>query len=173
MHTVAQLMPQDAMIVEETPSHRTELHDYLPIRHSNGFYTGASGGLGYALPAAVGIALADPTHRVICLVGDGSSMYSIQGLWNAAQYRLPITFVVFNNQEYAALKSFGRMFDVDAPPGVDLPNIDIESIARGFGCEAMRIARAEDLAPTLTRSFESSGPMVLNVLVDPTIRTLF
>ncbi len=89
LRTIAQLMPADAVIVEEAPCHRNDLHDYLPIRHSNEFYTGASGGLGYSLPAAVGIVLADPTHRVICLLGDGSSMYSVQGLWTAVQYRLP------------------------------------------------------------------------------------
>jgi benzoylformate decarboxylase len=173
MHTIAQIMPGDAVIVEEAPSHRNDLHDYLPIRKSNGFYTCASGGLGYSLPAAVGVALADPTHRVIGLLGDGSSMYSIQGLWTAAQHRLPITFVIFNNQEYAALKSFGQMFDVRSSPGVDLPGIDITTVAQGFGCAARRVEKAEDLAGALIESFTSKGPVVLDVLVDPTIPQLY
>jgi benzoylformate decarboxylase len=166
MHTIAEVMPEDAVIVEEAPSHRNDMHDYLPIRHRNGFYTGASGGLGYSLPAAVGIALADPTHRVICLLGDGSSMYSVQGLWSAAQHRLPITFVIFNNQEYAALKSFSRMFNTTGFTGVDLPGIDICSIASGFGCKAMRIEKSCDLAPALARSFTSTGPVVIDVILD-------
>jgi len=166
LHTIVQVMPANAVMVEEAPSHRNDLHDYLPICHSNGFYTGASGGLGYSLPAAIGIALADPTRRIIGLLGDGSSMYSVQGLWTAVQHRLPITFVILNNQEYAALKSFSRMFNTTEFPGVDLPGIDICAIARGYGCETRRIDRASDLALALTRSFSSSGPVVIDVIVD-------
>jgi benzoylformate decarboxylase len=166
LHTIAQVMPVDAAIVEEAPSHRNDLHDYLPIRKSNGFYTGASGGLGYSLPAAVGIALADPTRRVICVLGDGSSMYSVQGLWTAVQYHLPITFVILNNQEYAALKSFSRIFDTTQFTGVDLPGIDICAVARGYGCATQRVEKASELAAALSQSFASSGPVVIDVIVD-------
>jgi benzoylformate decarboxylase len=166
LHTIAQVMPDDAVIVEEAPSHRNDLHDYLPIRHSNSFYTGASGGLGYSLPAAVGIALALSTRRIIGLLGDGSSMYSVQGLWTAVQHRLPITFVILNNQEYAALKSFSRLFNTTKFTGVDLPGIDICAIARGYGCETLRVDKASDLASALTQSFASSGPIVIDVIVD-------
>lgn len=173
MHTVAQVMPPDAVIIEEAPSHRNAMHDYLPIRKSHGFYTGASGGLGYSLPAAVGVALADPTCRVICLLGDGSSMYAVQGLWTAAQHQLPITFLVLNNQAYAALKAFSQMLDTQDFPGVDLPGINIEAIAKGYGCAARRVEKAGDLAEALTRSFESKGPVVLDVLVDPAVARLY
>lgn len=173
LHTIAQVMPADAVIVEEAPSHRNDLHDYLPIRHRDGFYTTASGGLGYGLPAAVGIALANPARRVICLLGDGSSMYSVQGLWTAAQHHLPITFVILNNQEYAALKSFSRMFKTTRFSGVDLPGIDICAIAGGYGCETQRIDKACDLATALTQSFASSGPVVIDVLVDRAAVTLY
>ncbi len=166
MHSIAQLMPADAVIVEEAPSHRNDLHDYLPIRQRDGFYTGASGGLGYSLPAAVGIALAEPARRIICVLGDGSSMYSIQALWNAVQHHLPITFVILNNQEYAALKSFGRVFNTPNFPGADLPGIDIPAIARGYGCPAVCIERSSDLAAALSEAFASAGPVVVDVIVD-------
>ena len=173
MHTIAHTMPPDAIIVEEAPSHRNDMHEYLPIRISHGFYTGASGGLGYSLPAAVGIALANPNRRIIGLLGDGSSMYSVQGLWTAAQYRLPITFLVLNNQAYVALKSFGEMLEVRDFTGNELPAIDFESIARGYGCAAGRVERAEDLAAALTDSFASNGPILLNILVDPGVPRLY
>lgn len=173
MHTIAQVRPDNAVIVEEAPSHRNDLHDFLPICNHDSFYTGASGGLGYSLPAAVGIALANSTRRVICLLGDGSSMYSIQGLWTAAQHHLPITFIVFNNQEYAALKSFSQMFDAHNVPGIDLPGIDISTIARGYGCAAHRVEKARNLASALTEAFTSEGPVVLDVLVDPTIPQIY
>jgi benzoylformate decarboxylase len=173
LSTIARLMPSNAVIVEEAPSHRNDLHDYLPIHQPGGFYTGASGGLGYSLPAAVGIALADPTRPVICLLGDGSSMYSVQGWWTAARHHLPITFLVLNNRAYAALKAFSQMLDVPNAPGVDLPNIDIETIAYGYGCEAQRVEKPEALAEALIRAFTNKRPVVLNVLVDPTIQALY
>src|SRR5262249_5725850 len=132
-----------------------------------------SGGLGYSLPAAVGIALADPTHRVICLLGDGSSMYSVQGLWTAVQHHLPITFLILNNQEYAALKAFSKIFDTQDFTGVDLPGINFEAVARGYGCLAMRVEKAEDLAGALSRSFACDGPILLDVQVDPAVAILY
>ncbi|HLZ60304.1 MAG TPA: benzoylformate decarboxylase [Ktedonosporobacter sp.] len=173
MHTIAHTMPSDAIIVEEAPSHRNAMHDYLPIRHTHGFFTGASGGLGYSLPAAVGISLANPTRRVIGLIGDGSSMYSIQALWTAAQHNLPITFLILNNQEYAALKAFSKIFDSPDFTGVDLPGINFAAIAHGFGCAACRVERAADLAAALTSAFASDGPILLDICVDPAVPILY
>jgi benzoylformate decarboxylase len=98
MQQIAALRPKGSVIVEEAPSSRGAMRDYLPITDRDGFYTCASGGLGHGLPAAVGIALARPRDKVIALLGDGSSMYAIQGLWTAAQLALGITFVIIRNQ---------------------------------------------------------------------------
>src|SRR4051794_23861112 len=84
LQALAALLPTEAMVVEEAPSHRNAMHAHLPIRRVGGFAAAASGGLGWALPAAVGFALADAGRRVVCLLGDGSSLYSIQALWTAA-----------------------------------------------------------------------------------------
>jgi benzoylformate decarboxylase len=173
MHTVGRLMPQDAIVVEEAPTHRNAMHHHLPIRTSGGFYVGASGGLGYGLPAAVGVALGSPGRRVICLLGDGSSLYSIQALWTAAQHRLPISFIVLNNGGYAALKAFGRVLGLDRPPGVDLPAIGLPDIAAGFGCPARRVERADQFEAALGSSFAAGGPMLLDICVDPAIESLY
>ena len=106
MQTLAEVRDPGDIVVEEAPSARRSMHDYLPIDARDTFYTMASGGLGYGLPAAVGVALARPGARVIGLIGDGSAMYSIQALWSAAQLKLPITFVILNNRRYAALQEF-------------------------------------------------------------------
>ena len=87
-------MPDDAVLVEEAPSHRPAMQKFMPMRGQDSFYTMASGGLGYSLPAAVGMALGRPGVRTVCLIGDGSAMYSIQALWTAAQRKLPLTVVV-------------------------------------------------------------------------------
>ncbi|HMK12884.1 MAG TPA: benzoylformate decarboxylase [Acidimicrobiales bacterium] len=173
MHGVAQVMPDDGVIVEEAPSHRNAMHDHLPIRHSGGFYCAASGGLGWALPAAVGISLADSARRVVCLLGDGSSLYAIQALWTAAEHRLAITFVILNNRGYSALKAFGLAMHIETLPGVDLPGIDFVDIAIGFGVSAERVEVAERLEPALLESFDHAGPTLLDVLVDARVERLY
>ncbi|TYL83688.1 benzoylformate decarboxylase, partial [Bradyrhizobium rifense] len=81
LHSLSQAMPDGASLVEEVPSHRPAMQKFLPMRGQDSFYTMASGGLGYSLPAAVGMALGKPKTRTVCLIGDGSAMYSIQALW--------------------------------------------------------------------------------------------
>ena len=134
-----------SIVVEEAPSARAPMHDYLPILRSETFYTMCSGGLGHSLPAAVGVALAKPGAQVIGLIGDGSAMYSIQALWSAAQLRLPITFVILKNRRYAALQEFAPAFGFkpeDQLEGTALPDLDFVALARGQGCDAVHVSDA-------------------------------
>ena len=133
LHALSVAMPDDAALVEEAPSHRPAMHKFMPMRGQDSFYTMASGGLGYSLPAAVGIALGRPGIRTVCLIGDGSAMYSIQALWTAAQRKLPLTVVVVNNSGYGAMRSFSQVMQVRNVPGLELPGIDFVSIARRHG----------------------------------------
>jgi benzoylformate decarboxylase len=173
MHTIAITMPPDAVIVEEAPSHRNAFHEYLPIRTSGGFYACASGGLGFGLPAAVGVALADPSRKVIAVLGDGSSLYAIQGLWTAAQHRLAITFVILNNSGYGAVKSLGLRMGMAQVPGSDVPGVDFVDVARGFGCRAQRVEKAAELAPALTQAYASNEPWIVDVRVDTSADSLY
>lgn len=173
MATVAKLMPRDAVIVEEAPAHRTAMHNHLPIRTRGGFYTTASGGLGYALPAAVGIALAAAPRKVICLVGDGSAMYSIQALWSAAQHNVALTVIVFNNRGYGALKAFSQMMHTRNAPGLDLPGLDFVAIGKGFGCTACRVDAANGLALALREALAAKSPTLVEVVVDSRIAGLY
>jgi len=173
MHTIATTMPQNAVIVEEAPSHRNALHEYFPIRTSGGFYACASGGLGWALPGAVGVALADASRKVIAVLGDGSSLYTIQGLWTAAQQRLPITFVILNNAGYAAVKSLGARLGIPSMPGSDVQGVDFVDVARGFGCRASRVETAARLAPALAEAYASSEPWLMDVRMDRAVEKLY
>ena len=173
MHTIATTRPRDSVIVEEAPSHRNALHDYFPITTSGGFYACASGGLGWGLPAAVGVALADPSRKVIAVLGDGSSLYTIQGLWSAAQLKLPITFVILNNAGYAAVKSLGERMGIAKMPGSDVPGVDFVDVARGFGCRTSRVERAADLAPTLAQAYTANEPWLIDVRMDRAVQKLY
>jgi benzoylformate decarboxylase len=173
LHTLAAAMPDDAILVEEAPSHRPAMHKFMPMRGQDSFYTMASGGLGYGLPAAVGIALGRPDIRTVCLIGDGSAMYSIQALWTAAQRKLPLTVVVINNAGYGAMRSFSQVMQVRNVPGLDLPGIDFVRIAQGFGCDAMRVAKSSELAPALKRGLAHDGVSVIDVMVDSAVPLLY
>src|SRR6185312_13850793 len=157
LHTLSKAMPEDAALVEEAPSHRPAMQQHMPMRGQDSFYTMTSGGLGYSLPAAVGLALGRPNRRTVCLIGDGSAMYSIQALWTAAQRKLPLTVVVVNNAGYGAMRSFSRVMQVRNVPGLDLPGIDFVKIAEGHGCEAVRVAKAAELPAALRRGLAHDG----------------
>lgn len=172
-HLIRRLMPEDAVIVEEAPSHRNALRDHLPITSSGGFYCGASGGLGWALPAAVGVALAEPMRKIICVVGDGSSLYTIQGLWTAVREKLPVAFVVLNNSGYGALRSFGGMLGIPGAPGHDVPGVDFVSIAQGFGCQAQRAAGASELEAALAAAFAADEPRLVEVMLETAVVKLY
>lgn len=166
LQQIARLRPAGSVIVEEAPSSRGPMHDYLPIIDRDGFYTCASGGLGHGLPAAIGVALARPADKIIAILGDGSSMYAIQGLWSAAQLGLPISFVIVKNGRYEALMSFGRMFGLQETVGTQLPDIDFCALARGQGVEARRVVNAAELDEALAASFRASGPTLVEAVVD-------
>jgi benzoylformate decarboxylase len=165
MQQIALLRPKGAVIVEEAPSSRGAMHDYLPILERDTFYTCASGGLGHALPAAVGVALARPRDKVIALLGDGSAMYAIQGLWSAAQLGLAVTFIIVKNNRYEALIEFGRRFGLDHAPGADLPGIDFCALARGQGVAARHVEFSTQLDKALTESFGMKEPSLVEVAV--------
>jgi benzoylformate decarboxylase len=167
MQQVALLRPKGSIIVEEAPSSRAAMHDYLPIVDRDGFYTCASGGLGHGLPAAIGIALARRREKVIALLGDGSSMYAIQGLWTAAQLGLGITFVIIKNRGYEALREFGRRFGLQRTVGTSLPDIDFCALAQGQGVGAIAVDRADALDEALRAAFCAlTEPTLVEVAVD-------
>lgn len=173
LRTLSRLMPRDAIIVEEAPVHRPAIQAHLPIPAYGAFHTMASGGLGYSLPAAVGVALADPSRRVICIIGDGSMMYSFQALWTAVQHKLPLTVIVLNNQGYGALRSFGQVLQIRGAPGFDLPGLDFVALAKGVGCEARQVERAEDIADALTDAWEKTSPVLIDVRVESAVPNLY
>ncbi len=173
LHTLAAAMPDDAALVEEAPSHRPAMQNFMPMRGQDSFYTMASGGLGYSLPAAVGIALGRTDIRTVCLIGDGSAMYSIQALWTAAQRKLPLTVVVINNAGYGAMRSFSQVMQVRNVPGLDLPGIDFVRIAQGLGCDAVRVGKSSELAPALKRGLAHDGVSLIDVTVDSAVPLLY
>ncbi|WP_395322289.1 benzoylformate decarboxylase [Variovorax sp. UC74_104] len=168
LQTLSDLRPRDSILVEEAPSARPVMHDHLPIFESQTFYTMCSGGLGYGLPAAVGVAMGRPGTKVIGLIGDGSAMYAIQALWSAAQMALPVAIVILKNRRYAALHEFARIFGYrpgEQVPGTDLPDLDFVALAAAQGMQGLRVEHAEQLRPALTQALQATRPVIVEVEV--------
>jgi benzoylformate decarboxylase len=159
-------LPEQAVMVEETPSHRDLFHARLPIRRPGSFLTTGSGALGWGLPLAVGRALAAADgERVVCVLGDGAIMYSVQALWTAAQHRLPMTVIIINNQGYAAVKALGRRLNIPEIPGTDISGISFAEVAQGMGVPGSTVTSAAELDEALESALGHDGPVLLDVRV--------
>ena len=175
-HALNEIRPPHTILVEESPSNLPDLHKEWPITEPDTFYTFASGILGWNLPAAVGIALAERdsgrNRPVIAIIGDGSFQYSIQSLWTAAQLRLPLLIVVPSNNEYCILKSFAVLEETPGVPGLDIPGLDAVSIAKGYGCDAVRLNDLEEIKKAAIEAWNKSKPTVLEVPISPQVPSL-
>jgi benzoylformate decarboxylase len=173
LHALSTAMGSNDVLVEEIPSHRPLMQKFMPMRGQDSFYTMASGGLGYSLPAAVGMALGRRNARTVCLIGDGSAMYSIQALWTAAQRKLPLTVVVINNSGYGAMRSFSQVMQVRNVPGLELPGIDFVKLAESMGCHAVRVTKSSELAAALKQGLSHDGTSLVEVIVDSAVPLLY
>jgi benzoylformate decarboxylase len=173
MHTLAQLLPEETSIFEESGSSRGTFHEHVRPGWPGAYFNAASGGLGYAMPASVGYKLAQPERPVVCLIGDGSSMYSNQALWTAAQYGANVLFVVVNNKGYYILKGFRDALGLDeGVPGLDVPGLDLVKVAESQGVRGETVEKASTLEDALERGFAAKWPYLINVLVEPEVPDL-
>ncbi len=124
---------------------------------------GAAGGLGFAMPAAVEVQLAEPDRQVIAVIGDGSANYSVTALWTAAQHNVPVVFVIMRNGTYGALRWFAGVLKADGVPALDVPGIDFVAIATGYGVEAVRVDTDVDFTLALDRALKAGRPSLIEV----------
>ncbi|MEO7627425.1 MAG: thiamine pyrophosphate-dependent enzyme, partial [Nocardioides sp.] len=138
LELLARSIPATSVVLEESPSSRPVLHSVVPARTNMGFLSAAMGGLGFALPAAVGVRIADPGRPVVAVVGDGSSLYNIQALWSAAHYDVGVLFVILNNGRYAIMDRLAEQAG-GKPAWPAFTAIDFPALTRAFGCESFQI----------------------------------
>jgi benzoylformate decarboxylase len=165
---LADRLPPDAVVVEESPSSRPELELRLPARAPLGFLSAAMGGLGFALPAAAGVRMALPDRPVVAVVGDGAALYQVQALWSAARYGAGALFVVLANGRYAIMDRLAERHGED-PPWPGFEEVRLATIAEGLGCPARRIAGHGELLAVLDEVVPGLAsrdePLLLDVVV--------
>jgi benzoylformate decarboxylase len=167
VRTLAQVFPEDGIVVLESPSATPALRNQLRLGKPGSYYFSAGGGLGFGMPAAIGVQLACPERPVVCVIGEGSAQYAVQSFWTAAAYKVPVTFLVLRNEEYAILKFFSLMEEIPNAPGLDLPALDTAAVAAGYGIDARVVGDAEELGVELRRAVASEGPELVEVRVAP------
>ncbi|MEQ1649090.1 MAG: thiamine pyrophosphate-binding protein [Hyphomicrobiaceae bacterium] len=165
-------MPKDAILVDESLTTGRYVSALYPYRQRFGFHGLASGGIGYSIPAAVGVSLANPGRRVVCTVGDGSAMYSIQALWTAANHKLPITYVIMNNGGYRIIKQRLKAFHQNEHYiGMDFkePRVDYAGLAAAMGMKATRVTDPKAIKAALAAAHATEGPHLIEMFVDGTV----
>jgi benzoylformate decarboxylase len=168
MMSLVDALPDNAIVVEEALTAAPFLASLLPMRDANSFYGLASGGLGFAVPGAVGISLAQPGRPVVAAIGDGSAMYGIQALWTAAHLKLPITYVIINNRSYRIIKErlvASRKSDRFVAMDMKDPAIDFAGMARSLGLAAVCVNDPAELATALKKAIDSGLPNLVEVIV--------
>jgi benzoylformate decarboxylase len=168
MAALADAWPEDGIVVLESPSSTNALRNRLRLGRSGSYYFGASGGLGFGISAAVGVQLAQPDRPVVCVLGEGSAQYGITALWTAVAHRIPVTFLVLRNEEYAILKWFSSLEQVSGAPGLDLPGLDVAAVARAYGVPATEVSGREPLTLALRDAIAADdGPRLVQVPIAP------
>jgi benzoylformate decarboxylase len=168
---LAERLPRNTVVIEESPVDRPELGVRLPAREPLGYLSAAQGGLGFALPGATGLRMALPDRPIVAVVGDGSAIYQIQAVWSAAHYNIGAVFVVLSNGGYAIMDVLAER-QGGAGPWPGFAEIELAAVARGFGCPARRIETLTELVGALDEVVPTLGdrtePLLLDVAVAPT-----
>jgi benzoylformate decarboxylase len=167
---LAERLPRDVVLMEEAPGSRPELLERIPARAPLGFVSVANGALGFGLAGAVGLRMGLADRPVVAVLGDGSSMYAIQALWSAAHYRVGVLLIVLANGGYRVMDGLAR--DTGLPGAwPSFEEIDFVSVARGLGCDAVRVSTHDELLVALDELVPAvagrTGPLLLEVRVAP------
>jgi benzoylformate decarboxylase len=173
LHAIGEMLPKDAVVVEEALSSSPGIRQLIRSDDPQSYFGLRGGGIGWGLPATIGVKLALPDRPVVGLIGDGSSMYTVQGLWTAARYKIGAIFVILNNTSYRILKQRlhnmrGLAEQADSYVGMELidPKIDFVSLARSLGVAADRAKTVHEATDLLGKALKDGGPMLIDVELD-------
>jgi benzoylformate decarboxylase len=166
------LLDKNLLIVNESPTSKDLLMANFHFSPGRDYFSNSSGGyLGWGLGAAIGAKLASPKRRVVACLGDGSTMFGLQGLWTLAKYRIPLLVVVFNNRAYMAVKNQFRGSEerirIAAEMGAEIasPEINFARLAETFGIFGERVEHPDAIEPALKRALEQNGPALVDVVI--------
>ena len=172
IHAIGEMLPKDTVVIDESVSSSGGLRQLVKSDDSQSFFGLRGGGIGWGLPASIGVKIALPDRPVLCLSGDGSAMYTIQSLWTAARYKVGVVFVILNNTSYRILKQRvfaqrGYAAQQDNYVGMELnnPEIDYVGLAKSLGVPAEHATTVHEATDLIAKGLAGSGPMLINVAI--------
>lgn len=166
---IVEALPSNAMVVDETLTTSAALSKLYPAEDPLAYFGLTSGGLGFGMAGAIGVAMAQPSRPVVAIIGDGSSLYSIQSLWTAAHFKLPITYVIVNNRSYRIIKDrLLALRKTDQFVAMDMtdPPVDFVAVAQGLGVPATRVEQGNDIRAAVAKAIASGKPVLVEVVID-------
>ena len=179
MHELAEASPDGTILADESITSQPALMREFTFDEPGSFYGIRGGALGWAMPGALGVKLANPDRPVLAVVGDGASMYTVQALWTASRYNIPVVYAICNNRSYRILKVnmdiyLRRMLNDQQRQseyvGMEFANpLDLAAVAQGMGVAGERIEDPEALGPALRRAYDSGKPAVIDVSIDGSV----
>jgi benzoylformate decarboxylase len=167
--------PKDVVVVDETITANLDLFKTFSFKGPGDYYSGRGGGIGQGVAGALGVAVAETKRPILCVSGDGSSMYSIQALWTAAHHDLPIVFVILANREYRVLKhnidAYRARFEVKSNKPyahMDLtgPVLGFVDMAKGMGIAGTHVTKADDIQKAVSAAFGSGKPHLIEIEIE-------
>ena len=172
INAIGEILPKDTVVIDEAVSSSGGLRQLVRSDDAQSFFGLRGGGIGWGLPASIGVKIALPDRPVICLSGDGSAMYTIQALWTAARYKIGVVFVIFNNTSYRILKQRvfaqrGYAAQLDTYVGMELnnPEIDYVGLAKSLGVPAEHAATVHEATDLIQKGLAGNSPMLINVAI--------
>ena len=176
MHEIAQALPDNAIIADEAITSRPALMRAVDFDQPGSFYGIRGGALGWAMPGALGVKLANPDRPVVAVVGDGASMYTVQALWTAYRYNIPVTYAICNNRSYRILKVnmevyLRRMLEdrerSSEYVGMDFATpLPLADIAQAMGIASEKVEDPSLLRAAMERAIASGRPSLVDVRID-------
>ncbi|WP_328875091.1 thiamine pyrophosphate-binding protein [Streptomyces sp. NBC_00287] len=167
-HAVARALPPDSVVVEEAITVGLLLRRLVRLTRPGSYTHTVGGGLGWGIGAAVGRALAEPHRPVVAVLGDGSALFGLQGLWSAARLKTPVLFVVLGNGAYRTLQdTYAAMGGQGSCPGTELGQLDFTRAAGFFGVDAVRAESADHLRELVAGAAKLTGPLLIDVPLGP------
>jgi benzoylformate decarboxylase len=173
MHGIGEILPPDAVLIDESVSSSPGLRQFVRSEDPQSFFGLRGGGIGWGLPAAIGAKLALPDRPVVGLIGDGSAMYTCQALWTAAHESVPVVFVIINNASYRILKQRANAMrahaaQTDLYVGMDLvnPRVDFVGLARSLGVAAERATTVAEVCALIKRGISAKEPLLIDAQMD-------
>ena len=177
MYELSNAIPKNSIVVDDSISNRAAMRHYFPATERNDIRGVRGQSIGGGIGATMGTQCAFPNRPVFGVLGDGSTMMTVQGLWTAANDKIPCIFVICNNGMYRVLKTNFNVYQKEIlnepePAGDNLLYSDFVTpfnlctIAEGMGLHSERVTDPNEIAGAVDRALASGGPALLDIVID-------